>query len=284
MKLALHTWNFEEEFKSGKYSLLDMPALARELGYDALEIMTYNFESFEKAYIDSFRKALNDSNIELAAIDVRNHGFAGDWWEYRNDICIIKLYSHVAHELGCPTLVVFLGIFKEEADRENQLEKDTAGLRECAIYAKKLGVNLALENHRVYGRTCFLEEEAEARDIIKVIKNVDCDNLGSSPDPDNFYYDPLYSLPLEKQEKAYCDYEELLNYALHLHMKVSKFITPEKNLLNDGERLASIIRKSGYDGYMSIELFKPDVDDKIDSLSKAAAFYRAKLKSGRKEL
>jgi sugar phosphate isomerase/epimerase len=278
MKYSLHTWDYEEEVQNGTYTIFDLIRITGELGFDGIEVMAYHLTEYSDAYLEKVKKALDDSNVVMSAIDIRNANMSlgADWWQYQADTCILKLYVHVASKLGCPVLVSWLGFFEDEKDRDKQRDMDIAGFTELVEYAAQFNVSISFENHRVYRRAVQLEHEDEAGDIVAVVKSIDKPNVGGCPDPDNFFPQALNTYPDEKKEIAYNDFERVLSVANHCHTKVSKYDEDDNSLLNDIPRLCSLIKASGYDGHIGFELVKP-VESKEEALRIGLQLYKKHL-------
>jgi sugar phosphate isomerase/epimerase len=106
-------------------------------------------------------------------------------------------------------------------------------LSECLPRAEACGVVLGLENHWGLGR--------EASGVLRVIKAIDSPWLQATLDTGNFL------------ERQYEQYEELAPFAVLVQAKTyfggGKWYTLEI----DYDRVAQLLRKHGYQGYVSLE-------------------------------
>ena len=278
MRIGCSTWNFEEELAEGKMDLFEMIKEIKNLGFTSVEIMSYHISSIEDEYLAKLVKHVDDLGMTITALDVRNQMFGGKWFEFRRDVAMIKFWANIASKIKCPKLVVFPGPFETEEQREFQVGRDIEGIKECVQYGEKIGVGIAIENHRIYGKPGLLENEDEAGDIIKIVKAINSKYCGACPDSNNFYK-VLYSESTpEQQAGIHAGFERMAEFAMHAHIKVKNFDENGNSLQNDFNKLIGSLKKYGYQGDIAFELMKP-VEDKNGTLKSAVSLVVKELKA-----
>ena len=279
MKLACSTWNFTEELEAGA---LDLPALFDKLALadcDGVEIMGYHLQSIDKAYLRDLRKQAAARGLEITALDARNLRLGSNWADYRTDIATIKMWTRAAAVLACPTVVVFLGGF--EAEREKQRLRDLAALRECAEFAQDRDVRVGVENHRIYLTTEAVDPAGqEAEDLAWLMARLDSHTAGTVPDTDNVYRCQYPDLSPEERSRTLSVFTGLLRWAVHAHVKIKGLPEAVVPLQFSPEEVVSALRAGGYSGDLGFEFMKPVVGDKTLVLKQTVAAYRRALAKG----
>lgn len=101
-------------------------------------------------------------------------------------------------------------------------------------YAKSIGMKVLIENHG------GVSNQPEA--ILRIIQEVNSPNLRTSPDFGNF-----------PPEERYDSLQKLAPYAFLIHAKTYEFDFQGEEKTIDMSRCLDILRKVGYEGYLSIE-------------------------------
>jgi len=164
---------------------------------------------------------------------------------YRNrsieQIDLVKKWTDIAFELGSPSLRIFTGgPSSSEAVPLGYAEEDlfrwaVDAIRECAKYARRRGVVLALENHRDFGGRPDV--------VLKLIQAVDSEWFRHVLDRANY------------GEHIYEDSKKTAPYAVHVHADATcrEMIANRPTSKIDYQRIKEILKAVGYNGYVSIE-------------------------------
>ena len=167
-----------------------------------------------------------------------------------------KTWIEVAAKLGAPTVRAFADSqqpFKTWQQASNNASRDTVeaylaeSLRECAEHGKKFGVIVAVQNHGD-----FISTGAEHLSLLRRVDHEWCAAMVDTgkyltPDP-------------------YADIALMAPYAVNWQIKEtmrSAVDSPKVDL----KKLVTIIRQSGYRGYVPIETLamrRPDYDSYVE--------------------
>ena len=154
--------------------------------------------------------------------------------------------------LGSQTIRVFAGKAKKGSSEEEARKLAIAGLKEVSEYAGKKGVLLAIENHGGITST--------ADQLLALVKGVDSPWLGVNLDTGNFHTD------------VYASLEKAAPYAVAVQVKVHVREGKKAAEEADFNRIATILKTTGYRGYVALEY-----EAKEDAL-KAVPRYLDKLR------
>jgi len=263
VKLGFTTWNYEEEIVEGKADIFSLMQLARDLGFEAIEIMGYHLADIEDAYLDRVKRRAAELGLAICALDARNMSFGGRWFQLRQDVAAIKFWTQAAAKLGCPVVGLFLGKYETREGRLAQLRVDAQAFAECAAFARPYGVKYGIENHRIYITDKEVDpDETEAEDLPRVLDMIGSPLFGSIPDCDNFFRRNYPALTPDERERNYAHFDRLMPRAVHVHVKVKGTDQGDAREQCDMRRLADILRKHGYDGSVAFEFMKPLLEGK----------------------
>ena len=256
MKLAHHCWTSMNS---------DLPtdiATAAHAGFKALEIGATKVDQFLKDHtIHDLRDLLNRHNIQPATINAVDFiAFRGDEFAQVQDRC--RQLCQWSQVIGCPTVIVVPSPTPEgpivwpeaKVPWPKVVEEHVAALRQLADMAKPMGVKLAVEflgfdwsSVRTPRGTYEIVMQAE-RDNVGMI--IDCMHvyLGGGLLSELDVIDPQRILSLHLDDMEDVPKEDITD---------TKRLLPGMGVIPLDDicrRLAAI----GYDGFCSIELFRPE--------------------------
>ncbi len=166
-----------------------------------------------------------------------------------------------ADTLGAPVIRVFSGNQHNGQDLGEAYKLAVANMEECCDYAGQHGVFLALENHGGLS--------TDINDLLRLVKDVKSQWFGINLDTGNFQANST-------AEESYADMEKMAPYALNVQVKVAIALKGRQKTETDFNRIAGILKNSGYRGYIVLE-FEEREDPRvacpryIDELRKAFA-------------
>ena len=265
MKIGVSSYSFNQLISSGAQSQKSVVKTAKDMGFDGIEFtdLTPPEGLTAEEYAEEIR-----SECEKYSLPVISYTVGADLLKfsgYNNDEEISRVCSKldIAKILGAPTLRhdAAWGIpdtFPPSAGFENVLPLLADSCRKITQYAKELGIGTMVENH---GFFCQRSERVE-----RLINAVDDANFGALIDIGNF------SCADENNAVAVGN---LMPYAKHIHAK--DFHIKSGSEADPGEgffrskagnylrgaiigqgnvpvyQCLGIIKRSGYDGFLSIE-------------------------------
>jgi len=251
IRLGVSTYSYWH-FKTEKYPIEKVIDDAARLGFDGVEILHRQMAEESQAYLNKLKRAAFVKGLDLMMLSIHQDFISPDQAERRKHIEHTKRCIDLAHQMGIPCVRLNSGRWKtiksfDELMKAKGIEpplpgytKDDAikwcvdSIAECLPAAEKAGVMLALENH--WGLTTYPE------DLLRIFKAIESPWLGINLDTGNFVGDP------------YPQFEKLAPYANIVQAK-TYFGGGEWYTLDlDYPRLATILRRVNFSGYVSLEM------------------------------
>jgi sugar phosphate isomerase/epimerase len=256
----LELLNANAKDKTKGIDLFGVCDFCAKVGFDAVDVTGYFFPGYPKAPADEYlirlkRHAFN-LGLALSGTGVRNDFTAADPATRAEGVARIKTWIEVAAKLGAPTVRAFADSqapFKNWQQAAKNAPRDTVeayladALRECAEHGKKFGVIVAVQNHGD-----FINTGAEH---LSLLKRVDHEWCAAMVDTGKY----LTADP-------YADIALVAPYAVNWQIKEttrSEVASPK----TDMRKLVTIIRRSGYRGYVPIETLamrRPGYDSYVE--------------------
>ena len=237
-RLALNAYSFNEPLRSGAMTLPDVLDYCAQHNIDAFDATGYYFPNYPAVpsddYIYSLKRKAFVNGITICGTGVRNDFAVADPAKRQADLTLVKNWILVARKLGANTIRVFSGLKIPEGQSFDDVLKWMVPLfQECAEYARRHGVVVALQNHNDFLKT--------ADETIRVLTAVNSDCFGLMLD--------IGSL---RQSDPYAEIEKLLPYAVSWQLKENLWVNG-KEVPTDLRRIKAIIEKGGYRGLLPIE-------------------------------
>ncbi len=256
LKVSLNAYSFNKLLNDAirgrgeGVTLLQLVDFAAKTGFDGIDPTAYFFPGYPKvpgdAYIDSLKKRAADAGLGISGTGVRNNFTTADEAVRKEGVQHIKEFVEVAARLGAPVIRVFADT-QMRAETWQSVSKGAARaqvqgwiaghLKECADHGKKFGVRIGVQNHGD-----FLKTGAELMALIQAVNSPWC-----GPIVDTGYF---------RTEDPYADIALVAPRALNWQIKQSP-MGEESEVPTDLKRLITIVRKSGYSGYLPIETLSP---------------------------
>lgn len=250
-RIGVSTYSFWRYRADSKLSIADCIDLAAEIGFDAVEILEVQMRDKSNQTLQKLKQRAFRHGMDLCGLST-HQGFVSPDKDVRQKNIQRTLDSiELAYKLGIPTMRVNTGrwgTIKSFDDLmaakgiEPRLEgyTDDQGFEwvidsfeKCLKKAEECGVTLGLENHWGLGRT--------ATGVRRIIKAIDSPWLRATLDTGNFL------------EDKYPQMEAMAPDAVFVQAKTyyggGTWYTLDLNY----ERIAGILKKHDYRGYISLE-------------------------------
>ena len=214
--------------------------------FEAVDLTGYFFPGYPKApdrsYIIKLKRHAFDLGLDISGTGVRNDFTAADKTVRDEGVQRIKTWIEVAATLGAPTIRAFADSqapFKNWQEASQNASRSAVetwmadSLRQCAEYGQKFGVIVAVQNHGD-----FIDTGEKHLSLLKRVDHDWCRALvdtGQSRSPD-----------------PYADIAIMAPYAVNWQIKETLGNTIESPRI-DAKKLVTIVRTSGYRGYLPIE-------------------------------
>jgi len=250
-RIAVSTYSYWRYRKDTKLKIEECIDLAAEAGFDGVEILHVQMHDESNSYLQLLKQRAFRHGLDLCGFST-HQGFVSPNKEHRqNNIDHTKHCIELAYKLGIPTIRVNTGRWgttksfdelMENKGIEPRLEgySDDDGFQwvidsfeKCLKKAEECGVVLGLENHWGLGRT--------ADGVMRVVNEIDSPWLQVTLDTGNFLENP------------YEQFETIAPNAVFVQAKTYYGGGTWYTLDIDYDRVAKILRKNSYRGYISLE-------------------------------
>ena len=241
VRLALNAYSFDKPLRAGTMTLEDVIHFCAKHGVDALDATGYYFTGYPNAptdeYIYNLKRAAFLNGVQISGTGVRNDFAVADKAKRDADIRLVKNWIDVASKLGAPVIRVFSGV-----DRPAGFTFDQAmawmvpALQECAVYGKKHGVIVGLQQHND-----FLKTADETIQLMEAVNPVAPGWFGCVLDVGSL-----------RVGDPYAEIEKLVPYAVSWQLKESVGAGP-KQVPVDLYKVKAAIEKVGYRGVLPFE-------------------------------
>lgn len=249
--IALSTYSFWR-FKDGlKMPIPECIEKAAQMGFDGVDVLHIQMHDESKAHLNKIKRTALLNGIDLCCMSTHQDFLSPDPEKRQKNIDRTRRQVEIAHRLGIPIIRINTGTwgtsgsFDELMANEGEEEPlpghtDEDGFRwvidsikKCIPAAREAGVVLGLENHWGLSRT--------PEGLLRIVDAVDSPWLRVLLDTGNFLEDPYDELercaPRAAFVQAKTYYGGGLWYTLDL----------------DYARIADILRRHDYRGYVSLE-------------------------------
>ena len=257
IEFSLAEWSLHRTIRAGKLDHLDFPAKAKEFGISAVEYvnglfggskMTFKEAANNPAYLKELQKRSADAGTVNHLLMIDEEGPLALPSDKKRLAAVEnhRKWFEAAQLLGCKTVRVNLH-GKGNPDDKKVASVDSLG--RLGEMGKSMNLNVVVENHG--------SESSKGFWVAEVMRQVNLPNVGTLPDFGNFCISHPWGTTQEKCKNAYDRYkgiEELLPFAKGaVSAKSYDFDVNGEQPLIDYQRMLSIVKNSGFKGYIGIE-------------------------------
>ena len=249
-KFAIATYSYWH-FREPKVTVKEVINHAANLGADGVDVLHVQMDNETPEYLTSLRRQAEDNGIELICLSIHQDFVDPDKAGRDKNIEHTRHCIDIAHDLGISYIRLNSGrwntikSFDElmanrgiEPVIPNFTEDDgfnwcIESIMECLPAAEKADVVLALENHWGLTRT--------PEGLLRIVNTIDSPWLGVLMDTGNFLEDPYNIL------------EQIARQTVFVQAKTYYGGGEWYTLDLDYPRIAKILKKANYQGYISLE-------------------------------
>jgi sugar phosphate isomerase/epimerase len=268
--MAVSTYSFWQFRNQNLRDVEKCIETAAEMGFDGVEILHRQMESESNGYLQKLKRRAFVNGLDLCGFSTHQGFLSPDEGFRKKNIDHTIHCIELAYQLGIPTMRVNTGTwgtsrnFDElmknrgiEPPKPGYTDEDGFGwvigsLEKCLPAAERCGVLLGLENHWGLGRT--------PEGVLRVVKAIDSPWLQVTLDTGNFLEDPYDKL------------EMLADHAILVQAKTYYGGGLWYTLDLDNDRIAALLTKHGYHGYVSLEF--EGREDPMTGIPKSLAVLR----------
>lgn len=264
LRVSLNAFSFNPLLRSKdpkkKIDLFQVCDFCAQHDIDAVDLTGYYFPGYPEVpdheYLIRLKRHAFNLGLEISGTGVGNDFTAMDPEIREDSIQLVKDWIDVAAIIGAPVIRAFVEAKRPfrnwkhafgKDDRESATAWIAEALRECAEYGEKHGVIVAVQNHGDFLTT--------GRQHLELLEKVDHDWCAALVDIAHYHTDDPYA-----------DIAMVAPFAVNWQIKelVRK---SSGNEAVDMTRLVSIIRASGYRGYLPVETL-PIPDEVYDPFAR----------------
>jgi sugar phosphate isomerase/epimerase len=258
IRLATSTYSYWH-FRPQKYPVEKVIEQAARLGFDGVEVLHRQMAEESPAYLNRLKQIAFRNSVALVMLSIHQDFVWPKVEDRQKHIAHTKHCIDLAAQMGIPSIRLNSGRWKTVKSFDDLMkvkgdEPPLAGytnedavrwciesIQECLPHAEKAGVLLALENH--WGLTTRPET------LLQIWKTVNSPWLGINLDTGNF------------PGEAYPEIEKLAPHASVVQAKTYYGGGEWYTLDLDYKRIAGILRKAGYQGWVSLEMEGKETPD-----------------------
>jgi sugar phosphate isomerase/epimerase len=268
-------------------SIFEWIEMASTLDVDGLEFYSGFVADLDAANLARVKQTLTQKKLEMPMLCYSPNFTNPDPQQRQQEVLKEKAMIDLTAYFGGKYCRVLSGQAYPEISRRDGVRWVVDCIHRCLDHAAQRGVVLIMENHYKDNYWRYPEFAQRKEIFLEIVDQIDSPWFGVNFDPSNALIageDPLVLLESVKQKVATMhasdrylesgDLEDLrahdgsLGYANNLkHGVIGKG-------LNDYDRIFSILKEAGFNGWVSIE----DGVNGLDELHQSVAFLRPKLK------
>jgi sugar phosphate isomerase/epimerase len=240
MWISLAAYSVRKALTSGQMDLFQFIDWCAKLDLAGTELTSYYFpEKFDGAYLRRLRNRAFRSGVTISGTAIRNNFCLPPGPEKDKEIAHVKQWIDYASELWAPHIRIFAGEVPDGSSKQEGIRWVADGVKAVLDHASERGVMIGLENH---GGVTGL-----ATDLLAICREVgEHPWFGVNLDTGNYEEDP------------YREVEMTVPLAVNVQIKV-EMADGKKMVPADLERVAQILIKGGYRGWVALE-YEADPD------------------------
>jgi len=250
-RIGISTYSFWRFKDDSKVPIEDCIHQSAAMGFDGVEILRMQMDREDNAYLQSLKQAALLEGVDLCGLSI-HQGFVYPDEQVRELHIDRTLYCiELAYALGIPVMRVNTGRWgttksfddlmknrgiepKLEGYTEDQAYGWVIGsIEKCLKKAEQCGVTLALENHWGLGRT--------PEGLLRIVNAINSPWLRVLMDTGNFLEDPYDKLAMIAPKTCYVQAKTYFGGGLWYSLDL------------DYKRIAQILRRQNYHGYIALE-------------------------------
>lgn len=243
---------------------------AADMGFDAVELLHVQMQDTSPAYLQRIKRHAFLRGLDLCGFST-HQGFLSPDAEVRQKNIDHTIHCiELAYQLGIPTMRVNTGRWGTSKDFDELMKnrglepplegyKDEDGypwvidsLKKCLDAAERRGVLLGLENHWGLGRT--------PEGVLRIVDAIQSPWLQVTLDTGNFLEDPYEKLEAIASKTVYVQAKTYYGGGLWYELDL------------DYARIAAMLRRHGYRGYVALEF--EGREDPLVAIPKSLALLR----------
>jgi sugar phosphate isomerase/epimerase len=269
-RIGVSTYSFWQFRRANLRDIEKCIDLAAEMDFDGVEILHKQMENESNDYLQRLKRRAFLLGLDLYGFSTHQTFLSPDKSVRQRNIDHTIHCIEVAYQLGIPTMRVNTGRWEtsknfDELMKNRGIEPPLPGYNDeqgfgwvidsfekCVKSAEKCGVSMGLENHWGLGRT--------PEGVLRVVRAINSPWLQVTLDTGNFLEDPYPKLEMIAPHAVLVQAKTYFGGGLWYTLDL------------DNDRIAAMLHKHGYKGYISLEY--EGKDDPITAVPKSLAVLR----------
>ncbi len=253
--IAVSTYSFWHFDRGGIARMEPCIRLAAEMGFDAVELLEVQMREgkpeLDNAYLQSLKRQAFLAGLDLCGMSTHQHFVSPEVDDRKRNIALTIDSIELAYKLGIPTIRVNTGRWRttksfDKLMANRGIEPPLPGYTDEDAFpwviesfekvlptAEKCGVLMGLENHWGLGLT--------PEGVLRIVNAVNSPWLQVTMDTGNFLEDPYTRLEKIAPKTAFVQAKTYYGGGVWYTLEL------------DYQRIAAILRKHNYRGYVSLE-------------------------------
>ena len=249
--IAVSTYSFWRFREGAKLEIDKCIDLAGEMGFDAVEVLEVQMHTKEDAYLRELKRKALTHGMSLCGMSTHQGFVSPDAAVRKTNIDKTIASIELAYKLGIPTIRINTGRWGttksfDDLMANRGIEPPLTGYKEedgfpwviesiekCLPTAEKCGVVLGLENHWGLGRT--------PEGVNKIVDAIKSPMLAVTMDTGNFLEEPYPKLEMIAPKAVFVQAKTYYGGGVWYTLDL------------DYNKVAAILRKVNYRGYISLE-------------------------------
>ena len=242
--------------KDGRMDFFSYIDFGKTLKWDAVELHYRHFPSMERDYLRKLKYHAVKAGMELGIVSGANNFTLPTEEEREESVKGLIKAVEMAEYLGCPQVRAFGGGIPDGVTKEQAFDWAVECFKKVVPIAEDKGVVIGLENHGGITLT--------SDDVLAILEAVDSEWFGLNMDTNNF-----------PKEDRYSHMEKVADKIVQIHAKILEADEEKGDLTIDYDRVLSIARDAGFNGFVSIEY--EGKEDAWTAVTKASRYFNKVL-------
>ena len=264
--------SYKTAMAEGRMDIYDFIERAYELRLDGIDLHTGALASEDDAYLQDIRIRCLQRGLAISYLGISNDfGKTAD--ELLAEIVMVKHWINVASKLHVPMVRIFAAWERNDTPANITWSQMIYGISEVVKYASERGVVVGLHNHN---HGCVTRT---GDDVVRILNQVDQPCFTHILDTGQYAGSPGASGSRGKPDPAYDFYgsiEKSAPYAVHVRAKIYRIQSGEEAWL-DYPRIFGIMKKVGFNGWISVGFEGQDMEAEEIAVPKAVSYLRCLL-------
>ena len=268
-RLSLAQWSLHKAIEGGKLNPYDFAAKASDLGFEGVEYVSQLYTDVMKSknkpaalknFIATSNAKAKEHDMEnvLIMIDEEGDLAVSNKLERTTAINNHKAWIETAAAMDCHSIRI--NLFGEN-NEEKWKDYSADSMRQLGEYGAAFNVNILVENHGYLSSNSAL--------VMEMLEQVNLANCGTLPDFGNFCLEreggERWDTKCIREYDRYKGVEELLPKAFAVSAKSHDFDAKGNEINTDYSRMLSLVKKSGYTGFIGVE-YEGEKMNEIDGI------------------